>query len=209
MSNSCCCPGPQGPQGVQGLQGNPGVAGPMGPTGPQGVMGLQGPPGSSTSGSVEFAEVYSLLNQNLSASPSANMPGQAALLEKTIYATSNIDVSQAGVNGKIIINLAGWYDVSTGICGALNPIPSPLPVWTLSLFQNGILVPGSTFANQTISPEQQANEIVADVFVHFNVGDILELCNTSSNPVNITSPLLGTNAQPSSCYMKIVLLKAD
>jgi len=77
------------------------------------------------------------------------------------------------------------------------------------LFKNGVYVPGSTFANQTISPEQKSNEIVADVFVHFDKGDVLELANTSSAIVNMAAPVLGTNAPASSAYMKLILLKAD
>lgn len=204
-TNDCsCCVGPPGAQGVQGIQGIPGQ------NGAQGIQGIQGLPGSSSgSASAEFAEVYSALAQSLSASPGANLAGQSVLLENTIIATANIDVSQAGTNGKVTINKAGWYDVSTGICGYLNSLVSPLPSWTLSLFKNGILVPGSTFANQTISPEQKSNEIVADVFVHFNAGDTVELANTSDAIVNMAAPTLGTNAAPSSAYMKIVLLLAD
>jgi hypothetical protein len=99
--------------------------------------------------------------------------------------------------------------VATGVCGALNPISIPLKVWTLSLFVNNVLVPGSTFANQTISPDQQSNEIVADVFVHFNKGDVLTLANTSDAQLFVNAPSLGTNAQPSSAYLKIILLQAD
>jgi len=157
----------------------------------------------------EYAEVYSNAAQTLTASPGPNMAGQTVLLEKTIVATSNLDVSQAAATGKITINRAGWYDVATGMCGALNPIPAPLPVWTLSLFVNGTIVPGSTFANMTLSPEQQANEIVADVYVHFNKGDVLQLANTSSNQIILTAPMLGTNAQVSSAYLKLLLLQAD
>lgn len=157
----------------------------------------------------EFAEVYSTQTQDLAASPGLNLPGQIVLLENTLFATANIDVSQAASNGKVTVNKAGWYDVYTGLCGSLNPIASPLPVWTLSLFKNGILVPGSTFANMTLSPEQKANEIVADVFVHFNAGDVLELANTSTANVVLTAPSLGTNAQTNSAYLKLVLLKAD
>lgn len=157
----------------------------------------------------EFAEVFSLQNQLLTASPSTNAPGQVALLENTIFNTAGIDVSMAASTGVITINKAGWYDVATGICAALNPIASPLPVWTLSLFKNGVIVPGSTFANMTLSPEQKSNEIVADVFVHFNAGDVLTLANTSSASILLASNTLGTNAQPNSAYMKIVLLKAD
>jgi hypothetical protein len=215
-------PGVNGQQGVQGVPGKDGkdgtngLQGPMGPTGPQGLQGPQGPKGDCVacpcdcvSGNAEFAEVYSNQNQLLAASPGPNLAGGIVKLENTIFSTSNIDVSQAGVNGKITINVAGWYDVATGICGALNPIPSPIPVWTLSLFLNGVLVSGSTFANQTISPEQKSNEIVADVFVHFNKGDVLELANTSSNALQMSAPILGTNAPPSSAYLKIILLKAD
>lgn len=157
----------------------------------------------------EFAEVYSQLTQNLAPSPGPNLPGQFVLFENVIYNTSNIDVSQAGTNGQITINKAGWYDVATGLCGSLNPIASPLPVWTLSLFKNGAYVPGSTFANMTISPEQKANEIVADVFVHFNVGDTLQLANTANAVVALAAPTLGSNSPTNSAYMKLILLKAD
>ena len=61
----------------------------------------------------------------------------------------------------------------------------------------------------TISPVQQANEIVADVFVHCKVGDVLTLANTSTAQIILTAPTLGTNALPNSAYVKIVLLKAD
>lgn len=230
--HNCCCPGPVGPvgpmgpigpkgnpgiqgipglngkDGQQGSQGNPGEQGPMGPQGPQGVKG-DCVECECHCDEPEFAEVFSILSQHLLESPGANLAGQVVILEQLIFSTSNIDVSQAGVNGKVTFKKAGWYDVATGICGALNPIASPLPCWTLSLFKNGIIVPGSTFANQTISPEQKSNEIVADVFVHFNVGDVLELANTSTAAVDINAPTLGTNAQASSAYMKIILLKAD
>ena len=215
--------GPIGPQGVpgnNGLQGQPGqpgqngAQGPMGPQGAQGLQGIQGVPGDcvmckAEEAAAEFAEVYSVATQTLAASPGLNQAGQVVLLENTIFATANIDVSQAAINGKIKINKAGWYDVYTGICGYLNPIASPLPCWTLSLFKNGVYVAGSTFANQTISPEQKSNEIVADVFVHFDAGDILELANTSNAIVNMAAPTLGTFAAANSAYLKLILLKAD
>lgn len=157
----------------------------------------------------EFAEVYSQLNQTLSASPGPSMKGGVAMLEKQVFATPNIDISQAAGTGKIFVNKSGWYDVYTGICAALNPVQSPLKVWTLSLFLNGVIVPGSTFANMTISPEQKSNQIVADVFVHFTKGDYVQLCNTSDGVIDLTAPTLGSNAQSNSAYLKLILLKAD
>lgn len=215
----CCeCDCDKSMQGVQGLQGVQGPRGQDGLQGPQGIMGPQGIPGSCVNCgggdhpvmvAPEFAEVYSIVPQSLAPSAGAGMPGQFVTLENTIFSTANIDVSQAAATGKIVINKSGWYDVSTGLCGALNPIPTPLPVWTLSLFLNGVIVPGSTFANMTLSPSQQANEVVADVFVHCNAGDVLQLANTSTNVVVLTAPTLGTNAQPSSAYLKVVMLRAD
>lgn len=207
-------PGPTGATGQNGQDGKDGLDGPMGPMGPQGLQGEQGPKGDCVAcpchcDEPEFAEVYSIIPQDLIASPGVNMAGGVVKLENTIFATSNIDVSQAAINGKITINKAGWYDAYTGMCGALNPISSPLPVWTLSLFKNGVIIPGSTFANMTLSPEQKSNEVVADVFIHCDVGDVLELANTSTALINLTAPTLGTNAQTNSAYVKIILLKAD
>lgn len=210
----CCCPGPAGQPGPRGSEGAPGQDGLQGPRGVQGPVGEQGQKGDCVEcrchcDEPEFAEVYSSVPQTLAASPGPLLAGQVVILENTIFSTSNIDVSQASVNGKLIINKAGWYDVYTGICGYLNPIASPLPCWTLSLFKNGGYVAGSTFANQTISPEQKSNEIVADVFVHFDKGDMLELANTSDAVVNMAAPTLGTFAPANSAYLKIILLKAD
>lgn len=219
MSNhdNCCHDGAQGIQGPQGIQGIAGPVGPAGAIGLQGVQGPQGVPGQDCKCEphpkeccdAEFAEVYSTMNQTLLASPGTNLPGQVVLFENTVYTTSNIDVSLAASSGAVKVNKAGWYDVATGICGALNPIASPLPVWTLSVFKNGVLIPGSSFACMTISPEQKANESVADVFVHLSVGDVLSLANTSTATINLSSPTLGTNVSVNSSYLKITLLKAD
>lgn len=222
----CCCePGPMGPQGNQGLQGPEGPQGVPGQTGAQGPMGLQGPQGQQGIQGIpgdcvncpcecrcpepEFAEVGSIMTQTMGSSPGANLPGSTVLLEQTIVATANIDISMASANGQVKINRAGWYRVSYGVCGSLNPIESPLPVWTFSLFKNGALVSGSTFAMMTISPEQKANEIVSEVLVHFLVGDVIELANTSTASVILLAPALGTNAQTTSAYLSFILLKED
>ena len=209
----------QGTSGNPGLQGQPGQngqngsEGPAGPQGPQGLQGPQGVPGTCVECpcecKIEFAEVYSSISQMLAPSDGPNLPGTVVILENTIYSTSNIDTSLAAITGQVTINVAGWYDITVGVTGGLNPIPSPLPVWTVSLFKNGVIVPGSTFANMTISPEQQANEEVTDVFVHCNVGDVLTIANTSTANLQLSSPSLGTNAVPNSATLKIMLLKAD
>lgn len=206
-------PGQNGLQGQPGQNGQNGPQGPMGPQGAQGLQGLQGVPGDCVEcegedEDNEFAEVYSQLPQELTASPGTNQSGGVVTFENTIVATTNIDASLALSQGKIKINLGGWYDVAAGMTGTLNPIPAPLPVWTLSLFLNGVIVAGSTFSNVPLSPAQASNEITADTYVYCNVGDILTLANTSSAPVFLSAPTLGTNAQTNSAYLKVQLLRA-
>ncbi len=157
----------------------------------------------------EYAEIYSQLEQQLTPSGAPNQPGGFAMFEKTVVATSNVDISMANINGRVTVNRSGWYDVNTGVCGTLNPVSSPLLAWSMSVFLNGTLIQGSTTANMTLSPEQKANDIVADVFVHLNAGDYLQLANTSTSPLLLSAPTQGSNAQPNSCYLKIVLLQAD
>lgn len=156
----------------------------------------------------EFAEAFSSVAQTLSASPGTNLPGDSVKLENLIVSTANIDASNAATLGQFKIMKAGWYDVAAGMTGTLNPIPAPLPVWTLSLFLNGVIVPGSTFSNVPLSPAQVSNEITADTFVYCNVGDVLTLANTSTSQVFLSAPSLGSNASTNSAYMKIILLRA-
>lgn len=202
--------GKPGKDGLNGLDGQPGQTGPQGPMGPQGIPGVPGDcvecPCECEAG--EFAEAYSQLPQELLPSPGTNMPGGIVTLETVIVSTANIDTSQAATLGQFKVMKAGWYDVAAGMTGTLNPIPAPLPVWTLSLFLNGNIVPGSTFSNVPLSPAQASNEITADTFVYFNVGDVLTLANTSTAPVFLSAPTLGTNAQTNSAYLKIILLRA-
>jgi Collagen triple helix repeat (20 copies) len=206
--------GKDGLNGKDGKDGLPGAQGVPGSQGPMGNQGLQGVPGDCVTcpcncPAPEYANVYSLLFQDLVASPGLNLAGQVILFEQSIVASPGIDISQAGVSGKFTINRAGWYDVSIGVCANLNPLSAPLEVWTVSLFKNGVLVPGSTNPNMTLSPEQRANDVSSDTYVHFSAGDVLEVANTSTNVLHLTAPALGTNAPSNSAYLKLNLLKAD
>lgn len=190
------CPGEKGDKGDPGLPGAPGIPGPMGPVGPQGPMGPQL--------ANEYAMLVSNLQQTLAQSPGANLAGGIVLYEQVLISTLGIDVTNANLNGDVVINVAGVYSISMGVCGSLNPIQSPLPVWTTSLFKNGIIVPGSSLANMTLSPEDKADEIVVDLLVSLSAGDILSVANTSTAPIVITAPTLGTNAQTNSAFLKLM-----
>ncbi len=223
--------GPQGPQGIQGgvgqqgSQGLPGVdgkdgkdgnEGPLGPQGPMGLQGIQGIPGDCVEcpcdcEPIEYAQIHSDVGQSLALSPGLNLAGGPVLFNNVDVSTANIDVSNVGINGEIKFLKAGWYRVYDQVCGTLNPLSSPLIVWGLALFKNGLIVPGTIFVDMTLSPDQQANETSAVSLVHFNVGDVLTINNMTIQTLLLTAPnaALGVNAQANSASMQIQLVKAD
>ena len=182
-----CCPGPMGPQGLQGPRGEQGVPGPqgapgvngqpgqngqdgqqgpMGPEGQMGPQGLQGPQGDCVEcechcppfgHDAEFAQVYSLVDQNLDASSGPNLAGGVVLFEQVAFATPGFDLSNAANFGEIRVNKAGWYNVLYGVCAFLNDLSSPLPAFGFGLFLNGNWLQGSSFGEMTVSPEQRGN----------------------------------------------------
>lgn len=206
-------PGPMGPQGMTGQNGHDGkdgLDGPMGPMGPQGLQGEQGPKGDCIAcpcdcDKPEYARVYSQLNQLLS----PGNPGSVVMFEHTVISSPGIDVSQANISGEIIINKAGWYSVFKSVCGTYNPLKDPLEVWTVSLFINGVLDPGSTVSNMPLSPDQKSTEISGYNLIHFKVGDKLTLNSTSTEQLQLTSFLLGSNVQPLSSSLLLFSIKLD
>lgn len=233
-NKDCCCDpcdksmqgiqGPMGIQGPRGQNGRDGKDGLDGLEGPQGVMGPQGLQGACINCHdkphpkpprcpIEFAQAYSIVNQNLAASPGINLPGDSVLYNTLKTATAGVDVSQISISGEIIFKVAGWYEVGSGATGFLNPVPAPLPVWTLSMFKNNVVIPGTTFSNIPLSPAQGSNELTAESFEHFQVGDRLKVANTSTNPVFLVAPPIGsnpgTNVQTSSAYLKVRLISCD
>jgi len=207
--------GPAGPAGPMGLPGIPGAAGPAGPMGLPGLPGLPGPVGpAGPKGDVgnmeiEYCEVYSTMDQTLAPSPGANLPGGIVLFETTQVATVGFDVSQAAALGQVKALVAGWYRINKAVSGTLNPLFSPLKVWTLSIFVNGNIIPASTFGDMTISPEQKTNQTVSSVLVHLNVNDIVTMANTSDSTLLLNSETFGSTAIPLSADLNFSLLKAD
>lgn len=211
--------GPTGPQGFQGIKGQDGLNGQdglqgiMGPQGVPGEQGLQGPKGDCIEcpcdcddEDQEFCQIYSIMNQNIISSPGINLAGGPVLFEKLVFSTSNIDVSNAGITGEIKINKKGWYVVQKEVCGALNPVSAPLISWGLSLFKNGLLVPGTTFTDMTLSPDQQANETSAIFLIHFDKGDVLTLNNMCIQNLLLNAfagGSFGINAQSNSASILI------
>ncbi|MFI5405456.1 MAG: hypothetical protein ACHQ1D_02965 [Nitrososphaerales archaeon] len=210
-------PGVNGVNGVNGVDGQMGAQGPMGPVGPAGEQGPMGPKGDCIEcpcdckpEEPEFAQVYSTADQNLFASPGINLPGGVVLFENAVFATPNIDITNAALLGQIKVNKAGWYTIEQSVCGTLNPLSAPLIVWGLAIFKNGLIIPGTTFVDMTLSPDQQANNTSSLIIVFLNVGDVLELHNMTTQNLLLNAIAAGTNginAQSNSASFKIASIK--
>lgn len=202
-------PGPIGPMGPAGEKGEKGDAGEIGPMGPAGEAGPQGEPGDNGFLAAEFVQVFSTQDQSLAPSLAVNAPGGVVKFEQVQVATGGFDVSQAAALGEIRVLRAGWYRVNKAVSGTLNPLSSPLRVWSLSIFVNGVIIPASTFGDMTISPEQKVNQTVSIVIAHFNAGDIVTMANTSDSQLLLNSETLGSMSTPVCADLNMSLLKPD
>ncbi len=206
----CCCvdctcpPGPQGPSGPQGPQGSSGLAGASGASGPQGAQGpqgLAGPTGTCCPFQPMYAGAYSDQNQTIA-------PGMQVLLDNIIVATPGIDMSMVDTTGVITINQSGEYIIDFAVQGTLTPpFPFPVPDWCFSLYQNGVLVPGSTWTNYTNSPDDVVSHTGGPIIVAVTAGDTFQVINTSTLSVNLTASALGCTVPVNSAAITISLVQ--
>ncbi len=201
----CCCvegpPGPRGIQGEQGVMGQPGPQGIIGPTGPEGPRGLQGPKGdpgkdcdcTQTGVHPAYLNLFSNLDQNLDANGGAV---DYAKLESVNAFTSDFDFSNASINGDVKVLTSGTYVISIFVDGRLQaPFPSPVPSWGIGLYKNGVLVPGSSVAGFSQSPDDDAISMSKKVIIDVAVNDMFKLRNIAKNAIFLKSihPELVTN----------------
>lgn len=192
MQGSQGVPGPQGLQGIQGVAGPQGAAGIAGIQGPQ---GLQGPPGqnaSSGSGlsSMPYANIYASALQNIGAYSSGT---DMVLFDKqNSVSASDFDLSSIGTTGDVAFLKHGVYRLSWILQGKITPpVPSPVPSWSFGLWQNGALIPGSSFSGFTLSPVDDPIHSSGDVIIEVKAGDKIKLRNTSSNAITLMPNVAG------------------
>jgi len=220
QQSSCCCtdcvcpPGAQGIQGIQGVagpQGVPGIPGPLGsvgsigPQGPQGVqgpIGAIGPQGPCCPFSTSFGQAFSSTDQL------AIVPGEAVLMENVNISTMAIDFSMTPSTGEVTINKTGIYSIEFVFHGQLSaPFPAPVPAWSLSLFKNNVLLPGATFGNFTLSPDEVYSHTGGPTLVSITAGDVIKIVNTSTMPVDKIATALGSSVPVTSCGLTILLVQ--
>lgn len=182
-ANSCCCTDcicPPGPQGIQG------------PVGPQG-------PCCGTTASTVVAGLYSLVDQSLPA-------GSPVLFENTNTITpGDFDISLASSTGQITFLTAGTYSITWRVDGQLTPpFPDPVPAWSLSLFLDGIPVPGSCFAGFSLFPDLLTSNGASNVIVVIGEGQVLTLQNSSLLPISLIASTPGSALQQISATLSII-----
>lgn len=213
----CICPlgpqgsvGPQGPQGPAGTQGPQGLAGPAGPQGTQGPLGPQGPCCPTTFAG-QFANLYSNLNQTLAPSTGANLPGGVARFENvSAGATALINTSLAGTTGAITVNASGIYKVSYSVQAVSTSVTAPAVTAAVSLFVNGVYVPGSTFGVVNFTPPTSTigYNITGEVYVTLTAGQNLTLASSSIDSMALTGVSTGSTSALSSASLDILLIQA-
>jgi len=178
--------GPQGPAGVNGSQGPVGQMGPQGTPGPQGPQGIQGIPGKDCDSDCckkAYINLYSELDQSLSAFNSGN---DFALLEKIGVMTADFDITNATLNGTVKFLKSGVYQIGWDANGHLTPpFPSPVPSWALGMWLNGVFLQGSGIAGFSQSPDDDATALAAIFNVTINAGDVIQIRNASTFPISL------------------------
>lgn len=217
QTSGCCCTDcicPPGPAGAVGSLGPQGIAGPMGPAGAQGLMGPAGPQGipgiAGVTGATgpccsqagTFTSLYSLTDQTLA-------PGTSPILEIVEATTVSFDVSMAAINGTVTVLKSGIYLMNWGIDGILTPpFNSPVPAWSFALYKNGVLLPSTTSGSFSITPDDICTHNSAESIVTLMAGDVVQIVNTSTMPVNAVSIINGSTVPVAAARLNIVLLTA-
>jgi len=217
-ANGCCCTdcicpsapqgptgtqgpaGLQGPVGAQGLPGVQGVTGVQGPVGLQGISGVQGPCCSQPIVAQSVANLYSVMDQSI-------LSGGAVTFENTnSITTADYDMSLASTTGQITFLKAGIYSIGWMVEGRLTPpFPNPTPAWSLSLYLDGVPVPGACFSAFTLFPEELTRSPGGTVIIAVAAGQVLTLQSTSTLPISLVASYPGSIIPETSASIVIEL----
>lgn len=152
---------------------------------------------------IVYGQAYSTTNQ-LGITPLSPI-----LMEQIGIMSQLIDFSKTGTNGEITMQHNGIYNVDFTFHGQLSaPFPFPVPAWSISLFKNGALVPGSTLGNFTISPDDILTHTGGSTLVFISAGDVLQFKNTSTLNLDKLCDVLGTTVPISGATVSITLVQS-
>jgi len=210
----CCLRGPQGvpglqgPQGVQGVPGAQGIPGQMGVQGPQ---GLQGEPGKcecdEASHCEAYANIFSIQPQTINAFGQAS--DSVLFQSQNAVSAPDFDLSMMAVNGDIKFLKAAIYNIALAAEGKVGPpIPSPVPSFSLGMWLNNVVVPGSVVSGFTQAPDDDTLQICSEVQISVAAGDILRIRNASTANILLIPNSLGLLFPVTLASLNIHCLKA-
>ena len=193
--------GPLGPQGIQGSSGLTGIQGPAGSQGLAGPQGLQGPQGPccSTNTATSVAGLYSLVNQSL-------LPGIPVFFENTgVVTLADYDLSLAGTTGQITFLKSGIYNIIWRADGLITPPFQFPPIeWSLTLYLDGVEIPGSSFSGFSLFPEEFSTNVASSTLISVTAGQVLTLQNTTTVSVSLIASHLGSIVTSNSAALTII-----
>lgn len=187
--------GPAGPQGPQGIQGETGPAGATGPAGPTGPAGVGVPVGGTTNqvlakasatdydtvwvtpssggGSTPATDIAQESFVRATSSADQTLPtGVLTILDYDTTTTNNNPVNYTvGSTGRITVNEAGIYDITTGVVVQANA-GAAASTTALGLFVNGEVVAIDTAETTLAVSEQRGHSISTQIALA--AGDIVD-----------------------------------
>lgn len=166
-----------------------------------GPKGCDGKPGKCDCHAV-YCDVFSIQKQVIAS-------GAAVLLEsQNDVSAPDFDLSSVPVDGKIKFLKSGVYFLSFDANGQLSPpFPSPVPAWSTALFLNGSLIVGSNSGSFTQSPDDVMSHTGQRVIKSVMAGDVLTLQNSSTLPIDLFGPAIGSIFQCTAASVNIFLIK--
>ena len=193
-----CKEGALGPIGPQGAAGAQGAQGDQGATGIKGDIGDVGP--CCSTGIPDWANIYSQIDQVIGAFGALN---DTVIFEGINGVSSGIDVSLASSTGAITFLKNGTYKIDYSAEGIVTS--GGEFVWSLGLYLNGVLIPGSAFGGYNDDPSEFAASTSGTVIIRALSGQVLLLRSNSTAPFNIVSSGVGINPVASATIKVTVL----
>lgn len=141
-----------------------------------------------------YANYYSTTAQTVATAAAVSLENTNASEHFRIIANNEIEFHYAGAF-QIIFTATGGQSVSAA------PAAGP---WSLGLFLNGVLVPGSVAA--VSGTDVNALEIVGQVIIEVAKGDLLQLINTTSGSIYVTPSVSGGTGLNNSASIQVVKL---
>jgi hypothetical protein len=168
---------------------------PKGPTGPQRLVR----PTSRHSGILTFCNPYSLVNQYI-------FGESVILLEESGIRTRDIDASNSGINGEIIVNATGAYLIFYSATGRSADSDNYNDAWSIGIYIDGVLDAGTVKAG-TSNSKDEFETVTGYSLAVIKAGQTVTLQNVSTHPIELLSNVSGNNSVPNiSAAVDLVLL---